>query len=92
MVRKFEIIKVIIHHNRGLVLFAKHLGSENDCTVSEGSVLRDLRVYNYTDIQPLHDANGEPRPYIFCFRPFDMERFFDKSFKEGDRVTLTTPD
>ena len=92
MVREFEIIKVIIHHNRGLVLFAKHLGDDHQITVAEGSKLRDLRVYNYKDMQPLHDEAGNPRSDIFVFRPIDMDRFFDNSFKEGDRVTLSTPD
>lgn len=92
MVQEFEIVKVVIHHNRGLVLFARHLGPNNDFTVSDGSMLRDLRIYNYNDIQPIHDENGNPQTDIFVFRPFDLERLFDKSFKVGDRVTLTTLD
>ncbi len=92
MVRDFEIIKVIIHHNRGLVLFARHLGPDNNFTVPEGSLLKDLEVYNYKDIQPIRDQNGDPRTDIFVFRPFGMERLFDESFKEGKRVALIIPD
>jgi hypothetical protein len=90
MEREFEIIKVIIHHNRGLAIFAKHLGSNHNFSIADGSKLRDMPIYHYTDMYPIHDADGNQKPDIFVFRPFDMENLFNHSFKEGDRVTLFT--
>jgi hypothetical protein len=92
MVRTFEVIKVVIHHNRGLFIFARHLGLEHDFAIPDGSVFGDLPIVNYTEMQPLHDKNDEPRPDIFIFRPLPIERLFDKQFKEGQRITLTIPD
>lgn len=80
MVRSFEIIQTRIHHNRGLFIFARHLGEDHRFEVPEGSVLRDLRVYHYEVFQP---PDG-----VFVFRPLDMERLFDDSFKGGEVVEL----
>ena len=92
MVREFEIINVIIHHTRGLVLIAKHLGTDHDFSIGDGAMLRDLRVYNYKSLQLLYDDAGKPLPDIFVFKPSEMERRFDSTFKEGDKVLLTTSD
>ena len=89
MVQEFEFIKVVIPHNRGLILFARHLGQDNDFLIYEGSMLRDLPVYK--DSHSVHDENGNIRTDIFIFRPSDMDRLFDKSFREGERVMLTIP-
>jgi hypothetical protein len=81
MVRNFEVIKVIVHHNRGLVIFARHLGSDHDFKVPEGSIFGDLPVYSYPEALPIHDKNHNSQPDIFVFRPVAVERLFDKQFK-----------
>jgi hypothetical protein len=88
MNREFEVIKVVIHHNRGLFVFARHLGTNHDFQVPEGSILGDLPIYNYDEMKSLKDE----RPDIFVFRPIAIERMFDQQFKEGEKVTLTTLD
>lgn len=92
MVRNFEVIKVVVHHNRGLFIFARHLGSDHDFEVAEGSIFGDLPVHTYLEMQPIHDKNDNPQPDIFVFRPATVERLFDNQFKEGQRITLTIPD
>jgi hypothetical protein len=81
-----------MHHNRGLIIFARHLGSDHDFEVPDGSIFGDLPIYHYLDMPPIHDKNDIPQPDIFVFRPWKMERLFDKQFKEGDKVLLITPD
>lgn len=92
MRRDFEVIKVIIHHNRGLFVFARHLGSEHDFRVPEGSILGNLPVYNYDEMKSTKDESENLLPGIFVFRPVAVERMFDKQFKEGQIVTLLTLD
>ena len=92
MTRDFEVIKVIIHHNRGLFIYARHLGSNHDFQVPEGSMLGDLPIYNYIEMQPISDKSGNLPPGIFVFRPVTIDRMFDKQFKEGQKVTLNTLD
>ena len=92
MRRDFEVIKVIIHHNRGLFVFARHLGSKHDFQVPEGSMLGNLPVYNCDEMRSTKDENENLPPGIFVFRPVAVERMFDKQFKEGQIVTLFTLD
>lgn len=89
MDRNFEVIETFIHHNRGLFIFARHLGDDHDFVVTEGSMFGDLPVYLYENIK-LTDDNDNPRQDVFVFRPVPMDRHFDKSFKKGQLVTLTT--
>lgn len=91
MVLKFEIIQINIHHIRGLFIFPRHLGGSHDLTVVDGAILRDLPICHYRNIQP-KDENGKALNDIFVFRPLNIDRLFDKSFKEGDIVELTLPD
>jgi hypothetical protein len=88
MVFEFEIIYTSIHHNRGLFIFARHLGESHDFNIPDGAILRDLPIYRYTENQP-KDENGNLVGDIFVFRPLNMNRLFDKSFKVGDIVTLS---
>lgn len=90
MRRDFEVIKVIIHHNLGLFVFARHLGSQHDFQVPEGSMLGNLPVYNYGEMRYSKDEGENLPPGIFVFRPMEVERMFDKQFKEGQIVTLFT--
>jgi len=92
MVRNFEVIKLITHHNRGLFIFVRHLGTDHNFQVAEGSIFGGLPIYNYQEMQPIHDKNKNPQPDIFVFRPLAIEQYFDKRFKEGMKITLTTPD
>jgi len=92
MIRDFDVIKVAIHHNRGLFIFARHLGSDHDFEVPEGSIFGDLPIFTYLEMQPFPDKDGNLQPDIFVFRPLEIERLFDKQFKEGQKVTLNTPD
>jgi hypothetical protein len=89
MVKQFEIIHTKLHHNRGLFIFARHLGVDHNFKVTDGALLRDLPVYHYSEIQPKADESDEPQKGIFVFRPADMNRLFDNSFEKGAIVTLT---
>jgi hypothetical protein len=89
MVKQFEIIHTKVHHNRGLFIFARHLGGDHNFKVPEGAILRDLPVCHYSEIQPKAEENDEPQKVIFVFRPMGMNRLFDNGFKKGDVVTLT---
>jgi hypothetical protein len=68
MVQDFEIIKTVVHHNRGLFIFARHLGENHNFEVASGSLLGDLPVYHYKDISPFTDDAGEQRKDIFCIQ------------------------
>lgn len=89
MVLQFQIKHIRIQHNRGLFILAKHLGENHDFHVPDGAILRDLPVYHYKEIQPKDEVSGEPLKDLFVFRPLNLDRLFDSSFKEGDMVTLT---
>jgi hypothetical protein len=89
MTREFEVIKTVIHHNRGLLVFARHLGSDHNFTVEEGSLFGNIPIYHYQEIK-IHDKAGYLQPDIFAFRPLLMEHFFYKEFEEGQQVTLIT--
>ncbi len=92
MIRNFEIIKTIIHHNRGLIIFAKHLGLKHDFVVAEGSLFGEMPIYEYRDMQTILDNNENPKQEIFVFRPCNMDQLFDKRFVQGQKVTLQTLD
>ena len=91
MIREFEVIMIKIHHNRGLLVFARHLGPNHNFSVTEGSLFGDLPIYHDQNFQP-KDEDDNPRQDIFVFRPTQIERIFDRQFKEGQRVTLNIPD
>lgn len=88
MTYEFQVIKVVIHHNRGLFVFAKHLGANHDFLIPEGSLLGDLPVA--AEIDRIHESEDSNSPKsIFRFRPRDIERYFDKGFEKGQQVVLT---
>jgi ribosomal protein L30E len=80
MIREFEIIKLIRHHNRGLFIFARHTGANHNFCVDRGSLFGGVPIYNYAEIR--YD-NG-----IFVFRPFKIEDYFTTIFNEGQTVQL----
>jgi len=43
-------------------------------------------------IQPALEKDEDLRPDIFVFRPVAIEQLFGKRFKEGQLVTLNSPD
>ena len=74
------------------MLFAKHLGTDVDFAISDGSILGDLRIYHYKNKPAQSDENNSTQNDIFVFRPLDMEHLFENSFNEGDIVSLNSPD
>lgn len=45
MVRDFEIIMLVRHHNRGLFIFARHIGLNHDFCVEEGALFGGVAIY-----------------------------------------------
>jgi hypothetical protein len=88
MIYEFEVIAHKWHHNRGDFIFARHLGSTNDLKIPEGSVFGDVPIYDYTQVGPLHDDQGNRRLDIFVFRPVSMEWLDKNHFTEGQHVKL----
>lgn len=80
MIRQFEIFHLKTHHNRGLFIFARHLGDDHNFIVPDGSHLGDLPISHYTGISIDRD--------VFVFRPLNIEHLFDKRFNEGQVVEL----
>lgn len=87
MIRDFEIFHIIIHHNRGLFIFARHLASDHDFNIPEGSLFGDLPIVNYTN--RFADINDESlSPDEFVFRPLNIEQYFYREFNIGQKVAL----
>jgi hypothetical protein len=89
MIRYFEIKKVRLHHNRPTLILAKHLGTEHDFIVPDGSMLDDLKVEIYVPMLTAFREEGVMD--MFAFQPYEIENYFYKSFQEGQIVELITP-
>ena len=85
MIRNFEIIKITISHNRGLFVFAKHLGLKHDFVVADGSLFGEMPIIEYREMQPILDKDENPMPEVFVFRPYKEEHLFDRRFSKGKR-------
>jgi hypothetical protein len=79
MTRQFEIFQLKTHHNRGLFIFARHLGDDHNFNVPDGSQLGDLPISHFATERD-----------VFIFRPLNIEHLFDKRSKEGQVVLLVT--
>ncbi|MGG9962493.1 hypothetical protein [Ferruginibacter sp. SUN106] len=84
MVQKFEIIKIVKHHNRGQFIFARHNDTTQCIIVKEGSIFGGIPVYHYTDIEV--DAG------IYTFRPLNLAGFPDNHFQAGQVTDLLLND
>jgi hypothetical protein len=87
MLRDFEIFHLNTHHNRGLVIFARHLGIDHNFNVPEGSLLGDLPILNYTDIMS-KNTSETLSPDVFVFRPLNVDQLFYRQFYIGQKVIL----
>lgn len=85
---RFEIIKVVSHHNRRLFIFARQLDFKEQLKIKKGSLLKGIPVYHYLEMYPLHKEDPEPRFDIYVFRPMDFTLFKNESFDVGEEVEL----
>jgi hypothetical protein len=87
MLRDFEIFHLNIHHNRGLIIFARHLGIDHNFNVPDGSLLGDLPILNYTET--ISTSISETlSPDVFVFRPLNVEHLFYREFSIGQKISL----
>ncbi|MGB8193298.1 MAG: hypothetical protein WCF67_15315 [Chitinophagaceae bacterium] len=90
MIYKFEILKLFDHHNRGQFIVCRQSNFEELVNVKEGALLKGIPVYHYTEMYPITDEHGQPRPDVYVLRPV-LERFPDGHFEEGQIVDLLNP-
>ena len=90
MTYKFEIVHINIHHNRGLFIFARHLGNDHKFQIPDRSLLGDLFVDCYIPLQ--NKLQNEGKLDMFVFIPSRIEDIFDSRFHVGQQVVLSIPE
>ena len=85
-VKDFEIIKTKWHHNRGDFIFVRHLGTNHDFEINDGSILGDIPIYNYKEMHSMLKEDGQYD--IFVFRPISLDKLPEGHFIVGQQVKL----
>jgi hypothetical protein len=92
MIRKFEIIKLINHHNRGQFIFARHIGDNNKIIIREVSELAGIPIYHYLEMSKNANEHSQLPLDVFLFRPIELGSFPTDYFIEGQLVELFESD
>ncbi len=92
MIRKFEILKIIKHHNRGQFIFARHIDPAFSIIVKDGSIFGGIPIYHYLEMYSSLPENEKLPTDRFVFRPLYLKGFPDGYFKEGQIVELLLAD
>ncbi|MCW3464020.1 hypothetical protein [Chitinophaga nivalis] len=89
MIRKFEIIKLFDHHNRGQFIVTRQIDFKEAIEIKEGALLNGIPVYHYLEMYPISNEQGKSQFDIYVFRPA-LERFPKGYFQVGQITELVT--